>query len=119
MPYKNREAKLAWKERNKDKLKAQAKALRILYPERHKNTNLKSLYGVTLDEYNQMFEKQKGCCLLCSRHQVEVTQRLNLDHCHTTGRVRGLLCGNCNRGIGLLKHNVVTLENAVRYLREA
>jgi len=61
---------------------------------------LRKNYGITIDDYNKMFEEQNGCCKLCGRHQSEQKFRLCVDHNHETGRVRGLLCTRCNVGLG-------------------
>jgi len=65
-----------------------------------------------------MFEEQKGCCVICGRHQTEFKTRLAVDHNHKTGEVRGLLCRPCNAGIGLFNENLSRLENAINYLKE-
>ena len=49
-------------------------------------------YGLTLRQYDDMFEEQHGCCVICGRHQSEFKQKLAVDHNHTTGKVRALLC---------------------------
>lgn len=83
-----------------------------------RNERIKRLYGITIDEYNILFIKQKGKCCICNKHQSEVTKRLNIDHCHTTGKIRGLLCNSCNQAIGAFKDNIETLKNAIKYLEE-
>ena len=80
--------------------------------------DLKNFYGITLEQYNQMVIDQGGKCPLCTRHQDELTRRLVVDHCHETGRVRGLLCNECNKGIGLLKDNPSIMERAIRYVNK-
>ena len=79
---------------------------------------LKNLYGMTPDDYNQMFEAQGGCCLLCGRHQSELKLTLCVDHNHETGVIRGLLCHNCNVAIALLQEDVEILQRAIQYLTE-
>lgn len=78
--------------------------------------------GVTMEWYNEQFAKQGGVCAICrqveSRHRSGVPTRLNVDHCHQTGVVRGLLCTRCNSGIGLLGDSLPTAMAAVEYLRE-
>lgn len=69
-------------------------------------------YGITLDDYNKMLENQGGRCAICG----SISGALFVDHCHKTGRVRGLLCCSCNTGIGLLKDNIDVLTNAIKYL---
>lgn len=73
---------------------------------------LKSRYGITPEDYEKMFKKQKGKCAICGIKK----DKLDIDHCHTTKKVRGLLCGSCNRALGLLKDNTEFLNNAIKYL---
>lgn len=82
-----------------------------------KNQHLKRTYGITLDQYNQILIKQNGCCWICKRHESELTQRLHVDHCHKTGKVRSLLCFNCNQGLGNFKDSVGLLITAAEYLK--
>jgi hypothetical protein len=74
-------------------------------------------YGITPDDYATMLELQDGRCAVCKR--VQEGQRLAVDHDHVTGKVRGLLCNQCNRGIGLLGDSPELLLSAVNYLRKA
>ena len=90
--------------------------LRPDFKDMKKNSYLKSEYGITLDDYNKMFADQAGCCAICNTHASHLTKPLCVDHCHTTGKVRGLLCGECNLAIGKLKDNVQNLKNAIKYL---
>lgn len=91
-------------------------------PDHYKKADLSRFYGVTLDWYNQTLEKQAYACAICGKHESQNTKRngkplkLSVDHCHFTGRVRGLLCNNCNRAIGMLEHSVSTLNAAIDYL---
>lgn len=87
-------------------------------PDTKKNLHLKRTYGITLVEYNTMFKEQKGCCKICGTHQSNLKHSLHVDHCHTTGEVRGLLCSNCNAGLGMFKDNVTFLKNAIEYLKD-
>lgn len=77
-----------------------------------RRTQLKQ-YGLTLDCYDKLFKKQKGKCKICNSTSKK---RLNVDHCHETGKVRGLLCWNCNIALGYFKDNINYLSNAIRYL---
>ena len=76
-----------------------------------KNIQLKFYYGISLADYNQMFEDQNGCCKLCNRHQSEIKGKLNVDHCHNSKTVRALLCNQCNQALGLVKENPITIKN--------
>lgn len=72
-------------------------------------------YGITPEDYQQMMDEQEGKCVLC-REECSSGQRLSVDHNHDTGKVRGLLCRNCNRGLGLLKEDPSVLLRAIEYL---
>jgi hypothetical protein len=75
-------------------------------------------YGITLDEYEGMLARQGGHCAICPSTLPGRSGRkyLYVDHCHDTGRVRGLLCGNCNDGVGRFRDNPELLRAAIRYL---
>jgi hypothetical protein len=83
-----------------------------------RRSDLKLCYGITLEQYNTMFLKQKGLCLGCCRHQSYFKRRLAVDHCHKTGRIRGLLCVSCNHALGLVREDIPTLLNLVNYIKE-
>lgn len=77
---------------------------------------LERKYGITSEQRAEMFEAQKGRCKICGKHESEQRRALAVDHCHTTGAVRGLLCDNCNRGIGYFRDNHEVLKAAIKYL---
>jgi hypothetical protein len=81
---------------------------------RHRVYVLKGRYGLTEDQYLEMVDKRNGKCDICD---VVYTKTLNVDHNHKTGEVRGLLCNNCNRGLGHLKDSIEILESAIYYLK--
>lgn len=80
---------------------------------RHKwvERRLMATYGITLKQYNQLVEKQKELCLICSKKS-----KLFIDHSHITGKVRGLLCSPCNLALGGFNDDKEIIANAVRYL---
>ena len=78
---------------------------------------LRRWYGLTLEDYNQMFEEQNGCCKICNRHQTDFKKRLHVDHCHNTNKVRGLLCHNCNLALGRFMDNPETIKAALEYVK--
>ena len=83
-----------------------------------RRAHLKHLYGITPEQYGVMFEQQKGCCAIC--HQPERSKQsklLAVDHSHTDKRLRGLLCGNCNRALGLMQDSPARLQSAIEYLQ--
>lgn len=79
-----------------------------MYQLRHR---LKS-FGMTIEDYEKLIVKQKGCCALCGLR----TRALVIDHCHDSGRVRGLLCKNCNVALGHFKDEPAVLRKAIKYL---
>ena len=83
------------------------------YKKNSKNGNLKWNYGITLDDFNLMFRRQNGRCLIC---QEELGPSPHVDHCHKTGKVRGLLCGGCNIGLGKFKDSSANMRRAADYL---
>lgn len=81
-------------------------------PDKVRNYNLVKNFGITIEQYRQMEKDQNGVCLICK--QVENT--LHVDHNHDTGEIRGLLCGRCNRGLGMFRDNTLLLLEAIKYL---
>ena len=89
-------------------------------PELHKSKTraawLKWQFGISVTDYENMFVNQDGACAICKGLNAD-GRRLHVDHCHETGRVRGLLCHSCNIALGLMKDDVERLEAAARYLK--
>lgn len=82
------------------------------------DSQMMRLYGIGLDDYNQMLEDQGGKCAICDTSEPgHGGNRFCIDHCHTTGKVRGLLCMPCNVSIGHFKDNVQLIENALNYVK--
>jgi len=106
MPFKNKETKDAYYKANKEKVDAKRRAL-----------ELKRRYGITIEDYNRMFNEQNGCCAICKKHQTHFEKALAVDHDHETEKVRGLLCRACNTAIGLLQDNPDVILEASNYVR--
>ena len=86
-----------------------------------RNYNYIKKYGITLEDYNRMFKEQGGSCWICNTHQMELDKRLCVDHDHAKeGKesVRGLLCTECNRGLGTFVDDVERLKQAIKYLEK-
>lgn len=80
-------------------------------------------YGISLDEYNTLLAFQNGKCAICgstkSAARFGKTNDLDVDHCHKTGKVRGLLCSTCNNGLGCFKDDPELLHKAIAYLAKS
>lgn len=100
------------RKKNYDILKADP----IKYKEVTRRSLLKQEYGLTLEKYGEMFVQQNGCCAICTTHQLELKKMLCVDHNHKTGKIRGLLCDNCNRALGALKDKASFCIRAAEYL---
>lgn len=83
--------------------------------------NLKRYYGITKEQYDKMFMEQNGLCKICNKPETTIdgkTKKLktmSVDHCHDTNKIRGILCNNCNQGLGKFKHNPILLRQAALY----
>ena len=121
-----------WREENREKIRAYAKSdrerngdrrrelerLRNSSPERRKvkaERRRDLLYGFKPGEYDSMLRRQCGLCFICQR-QPTAPRPLAVDHCHSTGIVRKLLCDPCNQGLGLFKDDALLLVRASTYL---
>ena len=78
---------------------------------------LRLKFNLTLDDYNQIFNNQKGCCAICGKHQSEFKNALSVDHNHKTGKVRGLLCVRCNTRLSFIE-NAELMAKTTAYLAE-
>lgn len=86
--------------------------------EKMRAARLLKTYGITLDDYNEMFVEQQGCCKICGTSQSELKHNLSVDHCHITGKVRGLLCNDCNLILGNAYDSIDILQSAIKYLKK-
>lgn len=110
----------AYYKKNKERVHAKNRKWEASNKERHRqyvNRYAKSharfrLKGITKEIYDAMCLQQQGKCKICLRPH----DNLHIDHCHKTNKVRGLLCGNCNRGLGIFKDSPRTLMRAAAYL---
>ena len=82
--------------------------------EQRRKYRIKGRYGISLEEYNDLLVNQSGKCGICEK--LPLFDPLCVDHDHNTGKVRGLLCSNCNKGVGLLQDSISVLSSAINYL---
>jgi hypothetical protein len=101
-PEKARQAEKKWRDKNSD-------------PRRHKR--LQTRYGVTLEQYEVVLKRQSGVCAICNETSRD-GRRLAVDHCHYTGKIRGLLCFHCNTAVGKLGDTADKVARAVKYLAD-
>lgn len=101
---RSRASAQAWKDQNPEKVDALTRKIRL------------KAYGLTPQQYDDMLLVQKFSCGLCGKHQTDEKKRLAVDHDHATGKVRMLLCANCNKGIGNLQEDPALLRRAADYL---
>lgn len=76
---------------------------------------LRRLYGITLNQKKSMVKDQQGKCAICEL-DFKSKYHTHVDHCHTTGEVRGILCSTCNTGLGKFRDSTKFLNNAIEYL---
>jgi len=75
-------------------------------------------FKLTPEDYTSILNSQCGVCYLCDKTPEENGKRLGVDHCHTTGDIRGILCDSCNTGLGMFFDNTEVLQKAIGYLQE-
>jgi Recombination endonuclease VII len=85
--------------------------------DRHLNNDLNWRYGLGLEQYRQILAVQDGVCAVCHRPPAGLRSRLDVDHDHVTGEVRGLLCSPCNRALALVGDDPDRLEALITYLK--
>lgn len=111
----------SWNDKNRDKVRARNREYKKLKPSQYKNSQLLHAYGLTLEEYNTLLSSQNNGCAVCgkpetAKHQGGKVRDLAVDHCHTTGKVRGLLCTKCNTALGLLEDSQEIIMKLFHYV---
>lgn len=101
-----RKIEAAWRAKNPDKVQQRNRKRKMGY------------YGLTVEDYDVMLEKQNKSCAICKKTCV-TGKALAIDHNHLTNKVRGLLCNKCNQGIGFFNDDVSLLSQAISYLNES
>ncbi len=128
MPFKDKKERKAYNktyhQANKEKKISMASVWQKANKDKHRRNQRKSIlkrkYGLTLQEYLAMYKSQGGRCAICGEakeSQLTTKEVLHVDHCHKTGKTRGLLCTKCNKGLGLFTDSVENLNKAIIYLR--
>ena len=104
------------REKNREAMRKAQREYHQRNPDRHRNNFLKRTFGITVDEYREMIAKRNGLCDICKSPEPGGKGNFHLDHDHTTGEIRGILCAKCNLGIGSLQDSIEILEAAANYL---
>lgn len=81
--------------------------------------NLKRKFNISLKDYDNLLQNQSGGCAICTASKSRSGKKLAVDHCHSTGKIRGLLCNECNTSLGLFKENLEILKKAINYLENS
>ena len=120
----NKATKL-WRSKNPEKIKEIRRKTDLKRSQQRRERLLLQKYGLSFNDYCSLLEEQGGMCKICGRIETRTHYKskqimlLHVDHCHTTGKVRGLLCSGCNLALGNLEDNIEYLENAILYLRKS
>lgn len=84
---------------------------------RERDRNLRNRHGIGVEDYERMLAEQGGACAICDK-TPSAEEILRIDHCHATGRIRGLLCNRCNLAIGYLRDDSAAAMRACLYLAQ-
>jgi len=117
-PEKKAEQKKRHYEKHREEYLKRSNDWYCLNKDKYRDRTMFRKYGITLEQFDALREKQNYCCALCNARESENKQGLVVDHCHTSGDVRELLCTTCNVGLGMFKDNPKLLLKAVDYIRK-
>lgn len=109
-----------WGNNNPERVAVQGKVKRqkVGFQDKNRGYVLKARYGISLIDYAEMLKNQDNSCAICGTKQEDKTYHFHVDHCHSTGVVRGLLCSPCNVFLGVSKDNVDVFKRAIHYLEK-
>ena len=122
-PARKREYNRAYYRQNRERMIEAGRAWAAANPERHRFTQKRSRlmrkYGLSFEEYTALLARQEDRCAICRTDVTEPFPSFVVDHDHATGRVRGLLCNQCNLGLGHFDDDVARIRSALHYLEAA
>lgn len=117
---RNRSYQLQWS-RRKERKQQILEYQRAILPSgitRRKMFKIKYKYGLSEERYLAILQQQNGCCATCKIPFID-HKSTQIDHCHATGKIRGILCPHCNRALGQVADNIEILASLIEYLRRA
>ena len=113
-----------WYNKNKERVLEAGKRHYQNNKDSYREGEYKRKFGITLDDFNILYKKQNGVCAICEKPETakaansNQVRQLSVDHCHKTGKIRGLLCSSCNLIIGRLGDNEESLRKLINYMKE-
>ena len=118
-PERKKELKAAWDVNNPEARKFHMDKLKTKRPDYFKDKHLQYQYGISIEEYSMLAARQDNKCATCGKPAEEThRKRLFVDHCHSTGKIRGLLCQQCNTALGMVNDDISKLSALISYLME-
>jgi hypothetical protein len=116
---KKYESMYKWRDKNREKLNEYQRTWRKNHKHRTKESDLKKTYGISLDEVKLILKYQNNECKICHKTLEIMSRDCCVDHDHKTGIIRGILCRNCNYGLGNFQDKIELLYLAIDYLKIA
>lgn len=113
-----------WHKNNKEKVKINSAQWYKNNPEKALERSLKQRYNISLETFKKLLSNQNNVCAICQQSETAIDTRLGkprmlaVDHCHTTGKVRGLLCTGCNAALGFIKENAERALKLANYIKQ-
>jgi hypothetical protein len=118
----------SWRDKNPERVKETNRSSKLKRKEyysapdrkmKYRNSYLKKSFGITHEQYQEILVKQGGVCAICKKYRLAPNRLfMPIDHCHTTGKIRGILCNGCNQALGIFEDSRDLLENAIQYLND-
>lgn len=109
---------LKWYQNNKERHLAKNAEWARNNPDKVRNKQLRYKYGITLEDFNKMLIEQDAKCAICASPHAGRNGTFNVDHCHATGKVRALLCHDCNTALGKFKDSPELMRKAADYIEK-
>ena len=103
------------KEKKKQYMKEYHQKPEVKKKQKQNSWKYQGIKDMTIERYNKILEEQNNCCKICGKNQLEFKKKLHIDHCHSTGEVRGIVCYRCNIGLGFID-NKIWFDKVLKYL---